>query len=412
MEAGANGDGTSTNPAGNITYVLKNLVTANTFDVIQVRPGEYNNTIELFPLTISTPNVSLTSTHGASVTIINGSEITDSIRVTASNVKINGFTIKNCGGGVHGAGIFLNVTSNIRITGNTLYHNYGDGVRLGYSRNTRVTGNFLIHNSDFGIYLSESSTITITGNTISGNWYGVGLFGELYESNDIRISGNTITYQFKGIFMGGMNETTITGNTFTNNNQGIELAASYETTIMDNTITNNDWRGIRLTDASGATITGNTITNSDTGIYLWSSRGNTIMGNIITDNNNYGIWLRSSSTGNLVYRNDFLNNGVNAEDTCGGNAFNNSTIGNYWDDYTGRDVDYEGIGDTPHSIPGLEGSMDYLPSMDPFEAEERGWTELKPLVIAGPGLEYLLLSLPVTIPLVAVVIYTYKKKRE
>ncbi|NIQ05350.1 MAG: hypothetical protein GWO20_06370 [Candidatus Korarchaeota archaeon] len=105
----------------------------------------------------------------------------------------------------------------------------------------------------------------------------------------------------------------------------------------------------------------------EAGIRFYSaSNTNTITNNTITNHNYYGILLRSDSTGNCVYRNDVIDNDVNAEDTYGGNAFNSSNIGNYWGDYTGSDTDDDGIGDIPYDISGEGGSKDYLPSIERF----------------------------------------------
>jgi len=38
-----------------------------------------------------------------------------------------------------------------------------------------------------------------------------------------------------------------------------------------------------------------------------------------------------------------------------------STLGNYWDDYTGKDTKDDGVGDTPYSISGAAGSQDNYP---------------------------------------------------
>jgi hypothetical protein len=43
------------------------------------------------------------------------------------------------------------------------------------------------------------------------------------------------------------------------------------------------------------------------------------------------------------------------------NDWDNGTIGNYWDDYVGVDVNQDGIGDTPYLIDGTAGSVDNYP---------------------------------------------------
>jgi hypothetical protein len=46
------------------------------------------------------------------------------------------------------------------------------------------------------------------------------------------------------------------------------------------------------------------------------------------------------------------------------NQWDNGTIGNYWDDYNGSDLDDDGIGDTPYIIPGPGGNQDNFPIWD------------------------------------------------
>ncbi len=92
-------------------------------------------------------------------------------------------------------------------------------------------------------------------------------------------------------------------------------------------------------------------------------------------------------------------------DLYGGNAFNTSTIGNYWDDYTGSDADGDGIGDTPYVISGSGGSKDYLPSMEPISEEweeENGGSERLIVLIVGVGIG-------VTVFVIAIALYIYKK---
>ena len=74
----------------------------------------------------------------------------------------------------------------------------------------------------------------------------------------------------------------------------------------------------------------------------------------------YGIALEYSNF-TLVYNNSFSGNAINAIDNGFYNDWNNSAIGNYWDDYDGIDIDGDGIGEIPYAIGGSAGAFDYLP---------------------------------------------------
>ncbi|MBD3338189.1 MAG: hypothetical protein GF353_03720, partial [Candidatus Lokiarchaeota archaeon] len=64
-----------------------------------------------------------------------------------------------------------------------------------------------------------------------------------------------------------------------------------------------------------------------------------------------------------IWNNYFKFNVINAEDNsvAHDNSWDNGTIGNYWDDYTGFDNDGDGLGDTPYSISGSANSKDNYP---------------------------------------------------
>ncbi|NIQ07626.1 MAG: DUF1565 domain-containing protein, partial [Candidatus Korarchaeota archaeon] len=156
VEAGANGNGSRSNPAGDITYLLTNKVSAN--DVIHVKPGTYNTTIgETFPLNLTHhSNITLTSTEGASVTIINDTGTTTGIQVTASNITINGFTIKNCGDKWDEAAVYLHGANDTTIKNNTITDNE-EGIYLEDSSGNTIVDNTLTNNTGKGIYLEDSS---------------------------------------------------------------------------------------------------------------------------------------------------------------------------------------------------------------------------------------------------------------
>lgn len=75
--------------------------------------------------------------------------------------------------------------------------------------------------------------------------------------------------------------------------------------------------------------------------------------NLITNCNIYsnkkGVHIWQSSNDNLIYHNNFWKNDKDANDESN-NQWDNGNEGNYWGDYSGTDVDENGIIDTPFII--------------------------------------------------------------
>jgi hypothetical protein len=89
----------------------------------------------------------------------------------------------------------------------------------------------------------------------------------------------------------------------------------------------------------------------------------------VSNNDDYGIYL-SDSNYNEIYLNNFIdNNGgaVQGYSNTSTNAFTNGTLGNYWSDYTGGDLNGNGIGDGTYSIDGGVGAVDPHPLMVPVD---------------------------------------------
>jgi parallel beta-helix repeat protein len=85
---------------------------------------------------------------------------------------------------------------------------------------------------------------------------------------------------------------------------------------------------------------------------------NTVRWNDIT-----GFRLTPGASGNMIYHNDFQNNGQNAFDPSS-NTWDNGypDAGNFWYDYTGEDNNGDDVGDTPYPIPGGD-NVDNYPLM-------------------------------------------------
>ena len=238
--------------------------------------------------------------------------------MTLKNVEVTNFTY----------GIFLNSSSNNHVTGNTASNNWA-GIYLSYSSNNNVlTGNTASNNDIHGIYLKSSSNNHVTGNTASGGYYGI----YLYDSSNNTVSGNTASSNGdEGIYLDSSSNNAITGNNASNNQDGIFVGyLSNNNTVSGNTASSNGDEGIYLDYSSNNTVTGNTVSNNQYGIYLQESNNNAIFHNNFM-NNTQQVYNYSPSYAN------FWDDGY-------------PSGGNYWSNYTGVDLDHDGIGDTEHVI--------------------------------------------------------------
>jgi len=247
------------------------------------------------------------------LTIIDGNKTNNVVFVRAKNVIIKNFTVTQSGMYPY-SGILMDHSMGCIISNNKIINNY-EGINVLYSSSNVICGNTLLNNYD-GIYLYPLGNNVISGNTVVSNKYYGMLF---YSSSNNVISGNTVV--------------------------------------------SNKYYGMLFYSSSNNVISGNTVvSNKYDGMFFYSSSNNVISGNALLYNNNFGIDLASSSSNNTIYHNNF--NNTNQARSEWENIWNYGNEGNYWSNYTGQDINQDGIGDDPYVIDAV--NKDDYPLMGVF----------------------------------------------
>ncbi len=236
----------------------------------------------------------------------------------------------------------------------------GETIRLGFG----CYGTMSYANS--GVFSYYGNHSNINNNNISFSEFGVafhGVYAENITNNNIfnhTMAG--ISLEFQCI------DKTVASNHVFNNSEGIFIHYSESNAIHDNIISNNLGYGINLHtmnteyDSYNNTIFNNSIhSNGNCGVMINNSENNSVFSNRIEQNSMFGVMILSSENNSIF--NNYLENEYNAFDdetniwniskTLGTNIVGGPYLGgNYWDDYTGGDVDSDGLGDTPYDISG------------------------------------------------------------
>ena len=224
-----------------------------------------------------------------------------------------------------------------------------------FIRNSTVYNSGLfLSNWDSGIRLENVTNGNIISNNCSQNLCGI----YLIESTNINISENIANENnYAGIFL--------------------DTDAQY-CNLIDNLLMNNEFLGLMTRSCEFNTISRNNISSNGDGasnhggIGLFGTASdhtkyNNFTENILNGNMHCGIYLESRTSYNLFYKNYLTLNTLHVFDN-GDSYWNNTMIGNYWDNYTGVDSNGDGIGDIDYEfIEGLANANDSLPIYgDPF----------------------------------------------
>ncbi|MFW9784598.1 MAG: NosD domain-containing protein [Candidatus Heimdallarchaeota archaeon] len=318
-------------------------------------------------------------------------------------------------------GIKLENTNNGAMINNTLLDNIISGISMVNSVNNTLLRNRLINNGVQGIYLYSNcinnKIVDNIAKNVGTNLQDTGIYLGSYCNDNVIQENKVFDNNFDGIYI----EDYCIGNVIYNNtvknlyttqqnygisfdnncdqnnislniledltNYGIRLVTSDQNIVSNNQILDVA-NGFYMLIAHQSELISNTISGGSIAILMSACDGGKIIGNFINNtgshairifincddnefhdnfikDNNVGVQIDDSSDVNTkFYRNSFISNNLHAYDNGTTTSWNNILIGNYWDNYSGVDLNFDHIGDTPYNISGAANATDDLPIVD------------------------------------------------
>lgn len=259
--------------------------------------------------------------------------------IDSTNVSIDGNDIGTGVGTIGGIGIFVDPSSNISVTGNTV-NNADTGISLLTVTGTNtVSGNFLDQITNNAIEASNVSNLTISDNDIGQNptQIGEGVFATSVGGNGIfvenltgtnLIDGNLIdSVGNDGIVISDLNQLSegspvpfsltvsnnVIGASTPAGNNGISVFNSDNVQFATNTITGDGTGiGVLVSGSDNVSFSGDSILNNAIGIQLDNAQDTTIDDLTLTDNGIH-LLITNGSGGTLVSSTDFTGGTVGVQ---------------------------------------------------------------------------------------------------
>jgi len=330
-------------PQSAISTIKQAIAMAEDHDLIVVEAGTYKET-DIYitkPLTLLSKQALVDGENKGEIFIIQSDYVTIKdftiINVGSSYIKdyaairvreskhfiIENNTIKNLF-----FGIYLEKSKEGKVLSNKIYgkakseFNSGNGIQLWYCNNIEIRNNYVERVRD-GIYLEFSNYCTI----------------------DQNISKNNVRYGLHFMFS---NHDVVTNCSYTNNGAGVAIMFSKFMKMSHNSFSDN-WGsaayGVLLKEVNDTEISFNIFKNNTTAINIeGSNRVNYTHNDFIS--NGWALNSRGANYQNQVNFNNFLHNSFDL--LYQGQLNQNNFDSNYWSNYTGYDLDKDGIGDIPY----------------------------------------------------------------
>lgn len=178
-------------------------------------------------------------------TIIDGNKTGVVIHVTADNVTIKEFTVKN-----GNTGIYLDHSDNSRIMKNNVIFNV-DAILVRLSDNCAIYRNLVGNNTHRGILVTISRNFTVSENHVYGyGWYGINVNASvngLITQNNVHETHYAHMHPYDGIGILNSNNCIVArNNVYDNAIFGIWLDSSSDNFIYHNNFINNGFQAVSV----------------------------------------------------------------------------------------------------------------------------------------------------------------------
>lgn len=330
--------------AGTVRTVTAALALARAHDRILVKSGFYQE-----PTIIVSKPVEIV---GENYPVLDGGGTHQIMTITADSVRVSGIHFQRVG---------------------TSFVQDPAAIKVINARACTIDGN-LIDDAFFGIYLAHVSDCTISKNRIrarSRKEMNAGNGIHLWRSDGVRIAHNTISGQRDGIYFEFVHNSVITGNvsernlryglhfmfsddcryignTFRMNGAGVAVMFTHRVEMIDNRFEEN-WGsaayGLFLKEISDSKLERNVFSRNTIALVADGANHLKAEHNEFVDNG-WAVKLEASTDEATFTGNNFTGNTFDV--ASNGNAQSTTFSGNYWQEYSGYDLDKDGRGDVPH----------------------------------------------------------------
>jgi nitrous oxidase accessory protein len=331
-------------PAGAVQTVGAAVQAARPGATIIVQAGVYRE-----PTIVVTKPLTIVGEPGA---VLDGEEQRQILTVQADDVTIRGLELRRVGTSYteDRAAIKVQDATNCVIENNRIDDAFF-GIYLARTERCRIAGNTLRakkgteSSSGNGIHLWTSNHITIEGNTIAGHRDGIYL--EFAHNADVHdnVSEENLRY---GMHFMYSDDCEYVRNTFRHNGSGVAVMYTKRVVMTDNRFEDN-WGaaayGLLLKEILEPRLTGNHFARNTVGLLVDGVTRLSADRNEFNANG-WGVKLMASAQDGHFTRNAFLGNTFDVATNSGETT--TTFANNYWDEYTGYDVNRDGMGDVPH----------------------------------------------------------------